>query len=87
MSSDLDPTDARELITAEQCRSARKLLRLSAEALARRANARPETVASFESGRPSTFPMRARLRAALEAAGVVFTNGDEPGVQLRGRKG
>jgi hypothetical protein len=26
--------------------------------------------------------MRARLRAALEAAGVVF-NGDEPGVKLR----
>ena len=73
-----DPTDARLLLTPEQCRAARKLLGLSAEALARRANARPETVASFELGRLSTFPTRAKLRAALKSAGVVFTNGESP---------
>ena len=83
MSSDADRADARRRISPEQCRAARKLLGLSAEALARQANIRPGTIASFESGRHSTFPMRARLRAALEAAGVVFTNGDESGVRLR----
>lgn len=31
----------------------------------------------------STFPTREKLRAALEAAGVVFTNSDELGVKMR----
>ena len=77
-------SDWRQLLTGEQCREARELLGMSPEALAMAANVYPETVARFENGgQSSTFPIRAKLRAALEAAGVVFTSGDEPGVKLR----
>ena len=37
----------------------------------------------FESGRKATFPVQVKLRAALEATGVVFTDGHEPAVRLR----
>jgi transcriptional regulator with XRE-family HTH domain len=74
--------DARSLITGEQCRTARLLLRLSQEALARRAQVHPETVAAFENGRPSTFPMQTKVRRALVQAGIEFTGG-EPGVRLK----
>ena len=78
-----DP-DARQVLTGEQCREARQLLGISKDALARAANVYPETVERFEnSGQSSTFPIRAKLRAALESAGVVFTNGEQPGVRLR----
>jgi len=73
--------DFRQVITPEQCREARRLLGISQEALARAAGISPETVAKFEArGRQSTFPMRAKLRAALEAAGVEFT---KSGIGLR----
>jgi len=75
--------DARQLLTGEQCREARRLLGLHQEALARAANVHAETITSFESGRKATFPVQVKLRAALEAAGVVFTDGDEPAVKLR----
>lgn len=73
--------DFRQIITPEQCREARRLLGMDQEALARAAGVSPETLARFEGrGRQSTFPMRAKLRATLEAAGVEFT---ESGVGLR----
>ena len=73
--------DARLLITPEQCREARRLLGIHQEALARAAHVFPETIARFEAGQTqSTFPMRAKLRTALEAAGIEFT---EDGVRLR----
>jgi hypothetical protein len=34
---------------------------------------------------PITSYQRALLRNALEAAGVEFTNGDEPGVKLKAK--
>ncbi len=76
-------SDARLVLTETQCRAARQLLEMSQEALARAAGVQFETVESFESGRPSTFPIRAKLRTALVAAGIEFTR-DEPGVKLRG---
>jgi DNA-binding XRE family transcriptional regulator len=75
-------SDARLLLTSEQCRAARILLKLSQEALARRAQVHLETIVHFENGRPSTFPIRAKVRGALVEAGIQFTSG-KPGVRLK----
>jgi hypothetical protein len=43
-----------------------------------------KTIADFEIGNRSPHPRTiAAIRAALEAAGVEFTNGDQPGVRMR----
>ena len=76
--------DARLVLTGEQCRDARALLRMPREALARKARLYPATIKAFENGTKSTsFPTRSKLREALEAAGVEFTSGDAPGVRLK----
>jgi transcriptional regulator with XRE-family HTH domain len=70
----------------EQCRAARGLVNWNQTQLAAKARVDPNTVRNFESGR--TVPLRATLDAmqrALEEAGVVFTNGNEPGVKLKSR--
>ena len=82
MSSNAEAPDARRNLTGKQCRAARGMLGWSQEALARKAGTHWVTVQNFEGGRPGTFPMRYKLRAALEAGGVEFTAG-EPGVRLR----
>ena len=42
------------------------------------------TVTRFENGHSEGYPATLqKIRAALEAAGVEFTNGDAPGVRLR----
>jgi hypothetical protein len=57
------------------------LLRMSREELARKAHLYLATVEAFESGTKTTsFPTRAKLRAALESAGVQFR---EDGVRLK----
>jgi len=67
-----------------QLRAARALVDWSRDQLAKAACTTVRTLARFEAGqtdpRPSTL---AAVRTALETAGVVFTNGDEPGVKLR----
>ena len=73
-------------MTAAQCRAARGLLNLSQEELARRAGVGIVTVHQLEAGKAA--PRRATLsviRQALEAAGVIFIdgNGDGPGVRIR----
>jgi transcriptional regulator with XRE-family HTH domain len=73
-------------ITPEQLIEARKLLRLSLSDLASRVGATARIVGDFERGyrlRPELN--LARLRAALEAAGVEFTNGAKPGVKSQRR--
>ena len=71
-------------IIPEQCLGARAMLRMKREELAAAAQVAPATLFDFESGRRQPQPRTlAAIRAALEAAGVVFTNGDEPGVKLR----
>ena len=76
--------DARLVLIGEQCRDARALLRMPREVLAHKAHLYPSTVEAFENGTKSTsFPTRSKLREALEATGVEFTNGDAPGVRLR----
>jgi hypothetical protein len=45
------------------------------------------TISNFETGRYAGEPEKiAAMRRALEAAGVEFTNGGEPGVKLRRSK-
>ena len=73
---------------ATQCKMARAATGLGVRELASAAGVSPDTVARLERGedlRPATI---AAIRAALEAAGVVFLpeNGNGPGVALR-RKG
>lgn len=73
-------------MNAAQCRAARGLLGWSQEELAERSQVSVTAIRNFERG--ATAPIRATLaaiRAALEAAGVIFVaeNGEGPGVRLR----
>ena len=73
-------------ISVRQVKAARALLDWSQERLAAASGVSIPTVRRLEAmdgelrGRAETAE---RLRAALEAAGVEFTNGDAPGVRLR----
>jgi transcriptional regulator with XRE-family HTH domain len=73
--------------TGEQIRAARALLRWSAAELARRAHVSPTTVARCEGANgvpPVQVGTLERIRRALEAAGVEFTqNAGGLGVRLR----
>ena len=74
-------------MTSAQCRAARGLLRWNQDDLARDAQVSVVTVRNFENDK--SIPQRATLdvmRRALEAAGVEFTNGDEPGVKLKAKR-
>jgi hypothetical protein len=70
------------VVTGDQIRAARKLLGWSRGRLVIRA--RGVTTNTVGKITPGTRPRRNSLpiRAALEAAGVEFTNGDESGVKL-----
>jgi DNA-binding XRE family transcriptional regulator len=72
-------------MNAAQCRMARAATGMGVRDLAKAASVSPDTVARLERGedlRPATVDS---IRAALEAAGVVFLpeNGNGPGVALR----
>jgi transcriptional regulator with XRE-family HTH domain len=70
-------------MNAAQCRMARSGLQLGVRELAAAAQVSPTTIVRFEAGdelKPRTI---AAIRAALEAAGIEFTNGNEPGVRLK----
>ncbi|MGA7329421.1 MAG: transcriptional regulator [Rhodomicrobium sp.] len=75
------------MATIEQIKAARALLEWSQEDLAARAKLSIITVRRFESRSKERVSDEARLKmeAALEATGIVFTNGNEPGVRLRKR--
>jgi transcriptional regulator with XRE-family HTH domain len=67
-----------------QSRAARGLLGWSQTRLAALAGVSLSTVSEFEKGQRSPIPNNlAALKRALEAAGVEFINGDEPGVKLK----
>lgn len=71
------------MLTPEQCRAGRALLKWTQEKLAHAANVSQITVRQFENGH--TAPQRGTLtmlKQAMEAEGVEFTNGDTPGVRL-----
>lgn len=60
------------------------MLRLTREQVSQTSKVAVATLADFEVGRRQPQPRTlAAIRTALEAAGVTFTNGDEPGVKLR----
>jgi transcriptional regulator with XRE-family HTH domain len=70
-------------MTPDQSRAARGLLDWSQAELAARSNLSESTIRDFEKGRrvPSINNLAA-IRRALEAAGVEFIDGDQPGVRL-----
>ncbi|HAN90710.1 MAG TPA: transcriptional regulator [Nitrospira sp.] len=66
-----------------QVAAARRLLSITQRELAAAAGLTQVTIAKFETGgnmRPETVEA---VREALLARGIVFTNGNEPGVKLR----
>jgi transcriptional regulator with XRE-family HTH domain len=65
-----------------QCRMARAALGLGVRQLAAVAKVSIDTVARFERGDELKERTVDALRRALEAAGVEFTNGDQPGVRF-----
>lgn len=72
-------------MNAAQCRMARAALEIGVRDLAAMAKVSPTTVSKLEAGeelKPRTIEA---IRAALEAAGVIFVdaNGEGPGVRLR----
>jgi transcriptional regulator with XRE-family HTH domain len=73
-------------ITAAQCRAARALVGLSQDQLAAASKVAKATIANFELGKREPYERtQDDVRAALEAAGVIFVeeNGEGPGVRLR----
>jgi transcriptional regulator with XRE-family HTH domain len=68
------------------CRAARGLLDWKQATLAEAAGLGLSSVVQFErSGRAVSTGTVQAMQRALEAAGVEFTNGDEPGVKLKAK--
>ena len=65
-----------------QCRMARAALGLGVRELAAAAKVSTDTIARFERGDELKRRTIDALQLALEAAGVEFTNGDQPGVRF-----
>ena len=70
---------------AIQCKMARVALGIGVRELAELAKVSPDTISRLERGEALKERTIADIRAALEAAGVIFIaeNGDGPGVRLR----
>jgi transcriptional regulator with XRE-family HTH domain len=78
------------MLTSDQIRAARALVRWSARELAEKADLSLPTIQRLEAadGVPSTSVQTLMsIKAALEKMGVEFTNGEAPGVRLKKRKG
>jgi hypothetical protein len=74
-------------ISGAQLKAARKLLGWSAIKTAVQSNVAPFLIGAFERGQRDLAPETvSRLKTALEAAGIEFTNGAKPGVKLRKTK-
>jgi transcriptional regulator with XRE-family HTH domain len=70
-------------MTPAQSRAARALLDWTQPTLAKSASLGISTVVDFERARRSVSAEAvAAIRAALESAGIEFTNGNAPGVKL-----
>jgi transcriptional regulator with XRE-family HTH domain len=74
------------MLTSELVRAARALLRWEQRQLAEASSVSLPTIKRLEA-KPGVLVAHnstlAALQAAFEAAGVEFTNGDQPGVRLR----
>ena len=74
------------MVTSDQIRSARAMLRWSAQELATKAGVGVSTVQRMENavGVPSASGKNLdAVQRALETGGVIFIDGAEPGVKLR----
>ena len=67
---------------AIQLRMARAAVGWGVRELAKKAGITANTVTRIENGADAKQSTMDRLQRALEAAGVEFTNGDQPGVRL-----
>jgi transcriptional regulator with XRE-family HTH domain len=67
---------------AVQLRMARAALRWGVRELAEKAGVTANTVTRIENGADAKQSTMDALQRGLEAAGVEFTNGDQPGVRL-----
>jgi transcriptional regulator with XRE-family HTH domain len=75
-----------ERVTSAQMRAGRGLVNWSVRELSERSGIHRNTITNFETGKSGGDPdTLAAIRTALEAAGVEFTNGGEPGVKLKRR--
>src|SRR5438132_2609012 len=70
------------LMKAIQLRMARAAIGWGVRELAEKAGVTANTVTRIENGADAKQSTMDRLQSALEAAGVEFTNGDQPGVRL-----
>lgn len=70
------------IILPVQCKMARAAVGLGIRELAAAAKVSMDTVARFERGEELKERTIEALQRALEAAGVEFTNGEQPGVRL-----
>lgn len=71
-----------------QCRMARAAIKMGVRELAEAAQVAPSTITRLEAGETLGARTVAAIRAALEAAGVIFVeeNGEGPGVRLRKKR-
>jgi transcriptional regulator with XRE-family HTH domain len=77
--------EAKLSLSPAQCRTGRALVDMDQAELARRAVVSRDTIADFENGsRAPIANSLSAIRSALEAAGVEFTDGDQPGVRMKG---
>jgi hypothetical protein len=78
------------VLTPEQLRAARVLIRWTRKRLSEEAGVPLRTTEAFEQGRTSPMMLTEhKWRRALEKAGVVFLDADNewgPGVRLRGKR-
>ncbi|TIQ46363.1 MAG: helix-turn-helix transcriptional regulator [Mesorhizobium sp.] len=73
-------------ISSAQCRAGRALIGWSQDQLATASKVAKATLANFELGKRTPYDRTLDdVRAALEAAGVIFVdeNGEGPGVRLK----
>jgi transcriptional regulator with XRE-family HTH domain len=78
------------MLTSEQIRAARAMLRIEQRELAERSGVSLETVKRIERtpGPISAYTGTVdKLRRALETAGIEFSDGDQPGVRLKLARG
>jgi transcriptional regulator with XRE-family HTH domain len=78
------------MLTSEQIRAARAMLRIEQRELAEKSGLSLETIKRIERtpGPISAYTGTVdKLRRALETAGIEFTDGDQPGVRLKLARG
>ena len=73
-------------MNAMQSRMARAALQIGIRDVAKMAKVAPSTVSRLEAGEELKPRTLEAIEQAFVKAGIVFTNGDEPGVKLRKKK-